>query len=177
MRVLFLLLIFLFITIPSNKAEDFLYILNDGCILNLQEEAEKHFSNKNIETIKDPYGLILRFKIENIENEYECLSQETCKKLKVIDEFLSKINNPVIIEVHINETPRNKFKNLKKWEVSTLIANNIESTLLKYKKVPIQNKIHSVGFGEFFPQKNTSNNGGKYLNRVDIMILCDVNGE
>lgn len=87
------------------------------------------------------------------------------------------MNNPAIIEVHVNEIPKEGCKNLKKWEISTLIANKIESVILKPRGMIARDKIHSVGFGEFLPSKNTSNNGGNILNRVDIMILCDVNGE
>lgn len=164
-------------TIQSCFAQEYLYILNDGCILDLYSQAKEFFQNMPIYVVKDPHGLLLRFEIKNPESECENLSQETYKKILKIEQFLAKMNNPAIIEVHVNEVSKERCKNLKKWEISTLIANQIESVVLKPRGMIARDKIHSVGFGEFSPPKNTPNNGGKLPNRVDIMILCDVNGE
>lgn len=171
---IFFLIIF---TIQSCFAQEYLYILNDGCIMDLYSKAEEFFRNTPVYVVKDPHGLLLRFEIKNPEIECENLSNETYAKIQKIEEFLAKMNNPAIIEVHVNEISKEGCKNLKKWEISTLIANKIEAIILKPKGMIARDKIHSVGFGEFSPAKNTSNNGGKLVNRVDIMILCDVNGE
>ena len=162
---------------PMSFAEEYLYILNDGCILDLYSKASGYFKNSPILVVKDPHGLLLRFEIKEVQNDCENLSADTYKKIKYIEQFLAKMNNPVIIEVHVNEIPEQCSKKYKKWEISTLIANNIESAVLLPKGKLARDKIHSVGFGEFSPPKNTSNNGGNYVNRVDIMILCDINGE
>ena len=58
-----------------------------------------------------------------------------------------------------------------------LVANNIESVMLEQSDRDFRNRINSIGYGEFLPSKNTSNNGGKYANRVDIIILCNISGE
>lgn len=169
------LLIILFI--PVCYAEEYLYILNDGCILDLYSKASEYFKNSPIIVIKDPHGLLLRFEIVDIKNDCKNLSADTYKKIKYIEQFLAKMNNPVIIEVHVNEIPEEYAGQRKKWEISALIANKIESAILLPEGKLAREKIHSVGFGEFLPPKNTSNNGGNYINRVDIMILCDINGE
>lgn len=171
---IFFLIIF---TIQPCFAQEYLYILNDGCILDLYSKAEEFFQNSPILVVKDPHGLLLRFEIKNPEVECESLSNETYQKIFKIEQFLAKMNNLAIIEVHVNEISKEGCKNLKKWEISTLIANKIEAVILQPKGMIARDRIHSVGFGEFSPPKNTSNNGGKYINRVDIMILCDVNGE
>ncbi len=165
------------LTVPLCFAEEYLYILNDSCILDLYSNASEYFKNSPILVIKDPHGLLLRFEIVDIANNCKRLSADTYKKVKYVEQFLAKMNNPVIIEVHVNEIPENCARLHKKWEISTLIANNIESVILLPKGKLARNKIHSVGFGEFLPPKNTPNNGGNYINRVDIMILCDINGE
>lgn len=174
----FIVRIFLLIllTLPSF-AEEYLYILNDSCILDLYSHASDFFKDTPILVVKDPHGLLLRFEIKDIKNDCKILSSDTYKKVKYVEQFLAKMNNPAIIEVHINEIPEECAKRRKKWEISTLIANNIESVILLPKGKLARDKIHSVGFGEFLPPKNTSNNGGNYVNRVDIMILCDINGE
>lgn len=177
MKCFFKTFFLILFTIQTCFAQEYLYILNDGCILDLYSNASKYFENSPILVIKDPHGLLLRFEILDINNECKSLSSDTYKKVRYIEQFLAKMNNPVIIEVHVNEIPKECAIEHKRWEISTLIANNIESVMLIPKGKLARNKIHSVGFGEFLPPKNTSNNGGNYVNRVDIMILCDVNGE
>lgn len=177
MKFFMTILFFLLFIIPICNAEEFLYILNDGCILDLYENAESFFKNESIYIIKDPHGLLLRFELKNPEMECEYLTRDTYRKIKRIEQFLAKMNNPAIIEVHIDNMAKEGCKNLKKWEVSTLIANKIESAIIIPNGKLAREKINSVGFGEFLPPKNTSNNGGNILNRVDIMILCNISGE
>ena len=57
------------------------------------------------------------------------------------------------------------------------MANKIEAIITKPKGVVSQDRINSIGYGEFLPAKNTSNNGGKNSNRIDIIILCNISGE
>ncbi len=71
-------------------------------------------------------------------------------------------------------SPKKSFR-FKDWEISTVIANNIEKEIRKSDK-NIGDRIYSVGYGEFLP-KNTPNNGGKLSNRVDIIVLCKISGE
>lgn len=155
-------------------AREYLYILNDSCINELYNNAKQAITNAKINIIRDPHGIILRFGLSNPEEEYNGLTIETTQKISAAISFLAKIKNPAIIEVHTENISKEKLKGHKNWEVSTVIANNIESVFssrLDY------NRISSVGYGEFLPAKNTSNNGVNYPNRVDIMILCNINGE
>ena len=108
---------------------------------------------------------------------YEVLGVDTYKKTKKIEYFLAKIKNPVIIEVHTEKKPLKDSYNLKNWEISSVIAGKIESIILKPRGNIELDRIDSVGYGEFLPVKNTSNNGGNYFNRVDIIILCNISGE
>ena len=99
------------------------------------------------------------------------------KKIKNIEKFLAKIENPAIIEVHTGNFSEKTHSRLKKWELSTMLANDIEAVITKpFGSIP-QKRINSVGYGEFLPAKNTPNNGGKYLNRIDIIVLCNISGE
>lgn len=165
------------LVVQTCFAQEYYYILNDNCIVNLVKNAQSYFYNSPINIVRDSRGIILRLELEHPEIECDKLSINMYSKILKIKEFLAKINNPVIIEVHVNEIPVDKCKKLKKWELSTLIANNIETVIKDKNGVVVKNKINSVGFGEFMPYKNTSNNGGNYPNRVDIIILCDINGE
>ena len=97
--------------------------------------------------------------------------------IKKIEYFLAKIENPAIIEVHTGDFSEEKLLNIKKWEYSTIIANDIEAIITEPRGSIPQKRINSVGYGEFLPAKNTPNNGGNYLNRIDIIVLCNISGE
>ena len=158
-------------------AQEYSYILNDKCINALVNRAESYFNNTEIQSIRDSRGIILRFEIKNPFEQYNYLSNDVYYNSLKIKEFLSKIENPVIIEVHTENVSQSNTRFLKNWELSTVIANNIESVMLEQSDRDFRNRINSIGYGEFLPSKNTSNNGGKYANRVDIIILCNISGE
>ena len=171
--VLFVIIFFAF----DIYALEYLYILDDKCIEELYLLGKSNLLGEEIKVIKDSRGIILRLEFENSMEEIVSLSSQTVKALSEIKYFLAKIENPVIIEVHTRLSDCENVRNLKNWEVSTVIANKIEEYFTKsYGRIE-QNRINSVGYGEFLPAKNTSNNGGKFVNRVDIMVLCSINGE
>ena len=167
----FILLIFVSC---SAFAAEYLYILDDKCIRDLFFEAEKHFLNTAVEPIKDSRGLILRYLFDDPLQEYLIPNTEVYKK---IENFLAKMENPVIIEVHTGEFPNGELANIKKWEFSTIMANAVEVIISEPAGVIERDRINSIWYGEFLPAKNTSNNGGKNTNRIDIIILCNIIGE
>ncbi len=170
-------ILFLFIS-GSCSAREFAHILNDSCIDSLYYKAINHFkNNNNFEIEKDPRGILIRFKLSNTCEEVNYVGDTTYQNILFAEDFLAKIKNPVIIEVHTKEASCTERGNLKNWEISTLIANRIESIILAPKGKLPRDRISSVGYGEFLPPKNTPNNGSNYTNRVDIIILCNVSGE
>lgn len=167
--------IFLFLiifTIPVI-AEDTKPILHDSCINALYMPASVYFMYDNIHILRDSRGIIIRFQIEDPVAEYKALSQTTIQKIAKIESFLAKIKNLAIIEVHIGEIIP---ANIKNWEISAVIAGNIERIVCTNNR-ELKERIYSVGYGEFLPAKNTPNNGGNFLNRVDIIVLCNISGE
>lgn len=182
MKFLFTILTILLVMVLEIKcecfcAENYLYILNDSCINELKKSADDYFKNSDIEILKDSRGIILRFEIKNPQGEYFKLSQNIYTKSLHIEHFLAKIKNPVIIEVHTENISSQNIYGVKNWEMSTVIANRIEESMLKLGTGNLQRRINSIGYGEFLPSKNTSYNGGTYPNRVDIIILCSISGE
>ncbi len=169
LKILFILLLI------QNKiyTAEYIYILNDKCINDLWERASFEFKSSPINVLKDSRGIILRYEFEDPIQEFYNYNFEAYKK---VEYFLAKIENPAIIEVHTETFPNKRFKNIKKWEISTIMANNIEAIITKPYGNIEQNRINSIGYGEFLPA-NTSNNGGKKANRVDIIILCNIGGE
>jgi len=156
-------------------SEDTRFILHDRCINLLYKPAILYFKNSNIYVLRDSRGIIIRFEIKNPEKEYYNISYETSENIKKVVSFLAKIKNAVIIEVHTAKTNAG-WNNLKNWEIASVIAGNIESEVRNTRKLSNM-RIHSVGYGEFLPENNTPNNGGKHPNRVDIIILCNISGE
>lgn len=173
-KILIILLLFNFANIAY--AQEYTYILSETMLKTLHIQAENFFKNSHINVFKDVRGIIITFPIENIFAEYLQLSDKTLQDLEKIEYFLAKIKNPVIIEVHTTKFPQDSYSNLKNWEISTVIANKIETILSGYGKIS-QAQIKSIGYGEFMPSKNTSYNGVKNMGRVDIIILCSINGE
>ena len=171
-----MLLFFFICSINYAFCEDIKFILHDKCINILYRPATVYFNNSEISVYRDSRGIILRFELKDVAEEYFGLSESTIKKLIKIQDFLAKIKNPVIIEVHIADMLSENHGNLKKWEISAVIAGNIRQVLSK-NNIQTNRQIFAVGYGEFLPVNNTSNNGGKNFNRVDIIILCNVNGE
>lgn len=169
-----ILLVILFLLPCSILAKEYVYILNDKCINELYDNAEKYFRNTPITPIRDSRGIILRYNFDTPALKIEDLNISIYKS---VEYFLAKIENPAIIEVHVGNFPEGEFKKLKKWEVSTIMANNIEAIITEPNGIISQNRINSIGYGEFLPAKNTPNNGGKNPNRVDIIVLCNVSGE
>ena len=174
----FLIVFFILILCFYSKcfAQEYSYILNDNCINALINRAESYFNNTEIQSIRDSRGIILRFEIKNPFEQYNYLSNEVYYNSLKIKEFLSKIENPVIIEVHTLGVP--KELNINNWEYSTVLANKISDIFTKgEQRLPIE-RVKSVGYGEFMPSlNNTSNNGGKDAQRIDIIILCSIDGE
>ena len=174
-RICILLLLIIFTT--NVFSQEYLYILNDSCITNLITLAETSFQHTKITTNRDSRGILLRFELKNPIEEYKNLSYETYQNSLRIKDFLSKIENPAIIEVHTESVLQNQIKTPRNWELSTVIANKIENVVLTKSNKNLRNRIKSIGYGEFLPSKNTSNNGGNFSNRVDIIILCNISGE
>ena len=164
-------LIFLLLSPIRLCANDYYYILNDKCINDLYNMSIEDFAGTGIESIKDSRGLMLRYVFEDLVKEYY---NPDIKTYKLIEDFLAKIENPVIIEVHTTNFPLGLPKNIRNWEFSTMLANDIENIIRDHLGDLKEKRIISVGYGEFLPAKNTSNNGGKKINRVDIIILCNV---
>lgn len=172
-KILKILLFFILYFTNACLSEEFKYILRDKCITELYNAAVSEIKDDNILVMRDSRGIIIRFSISDLTGEYHNISPETLKNIVVIKNFLAKIKNLVIIEVHVGELSSGE---LKKWEISAVIAGKLEQAVCD-SDMALKERIYSVGYGEFLPAKNTPNNGGNFLNRVDIIILCNISGE
>lgn len=174
-----LLILFIFfnnICLKCN-AEEYLYILNEKELISCYERVLSDIDNSQVEILKSPLGVIIRFELDNPLQEMVELSSKTKNILRLIEKTLAKNKKTAIIEVHTDKNTLLRDSELKNWELSTIISNKIEDYFLKNNLSINRKNISSIGYGEFLPVKNTSNNGGKYYNRVDIILLCNINGE
>lgn len=171
-----ILFIFIFLS-ECVFASDYRYILHDPCINTLYNDAYIYFKDSDIEVLRIPQGILLRFKLNKYDTDNLCLSSDTQKIIRNLEKFLAKIENPAIIEVHAGDISGIGHGRLKSWEISSVIANQIETELINTERRIETHRLHSVGYGEFLPPKNTPYNGGNYLNRVDIIILCNIIGD
>ena len=144
---------------------------------NMYKDSKEYFKTENIDITKESRGVKLEFEYEFKVCKYDKLNSTICDNISKIEYFLSKIKNPVIIEVHADMFDTDNISVFRTWEVSTVIANNIELLLSKPCGGLDNKRIKSVGYGKFSSKKNTSNNGGNCLIRVDIIILCSISGE
>jgi len=175
MSTFFKLLLIIFFISSKAFATESDYIFNEKSMNYLYSISESYFKKSRINLIKDSMGIILRYIFEDPIDEYFNKNYDVYKK---IEHFLAKIENSAIIEVHLEDlTTVKNLKNMKAWELSTIMANDIEAIMTIPQGLLKQNRISSVGYGEFLPRKNTSNNGGKKSNRLDIIIQCNINGE
>ena len=170
----YILLILLFTVLNVYGYE---YIFNDRCINELYFIANTEFSRTDILVEKDSMGIILRFPIKNPAEECRELSTETVNNLKKIEQFLAKIENSVIIEVHTTDEDSVERNKLNNWEIAAVIAGKAEAEIRELSGGLGYDRISSVGYGEFSPVKNPPYNGGKYLNRIDIIVQCNISGE
>lgn len=163
-------LIIILILIISNcvRAEEFFP-------LDINYAAKSVEECYGITVLHEIRGTVFRFELKNPEAEYHALSLDVYSKIKCIEYFLAKIKNPVIIEVHTNKVPEGM--NIRNWEFSSVIAGKIEDAFLCGVPKISSDRIYSIGYGEFMPDINTSNNGGKSSGRVDIIILSSISGE
>ena len=175
MRILYITLVFL-LSFQASFATEYIYIHNDKNLNKLYNEANDFFKDTGIIVYKEIRGVGLVFSLKNIENEFVEITNGTKIKLNKIENFLAKIKNPAIIEVHTDKNFQSGLYNYKNWEITTVIANKIEEVLIKRGNLD-RSRIKSVGYGEFLPIKNTSNNGVKPNGNVDIIILCNIDGE
>lgn len=176
-KYLILFIAFCFTNIKAIGIEKYQHILNEPCLTSFQAKAIEYINDTNITIIKEAMGVTIRFRIENPMEEFYHLSSQTIDILKKIEYFLAKIKKPVIIEVHTEVFGLESKKGIKNWELSTVIANKVETFLIQNSSTITKENIKSIGYGEFMPVKNTPNNGGKYSNRIDIIIPCSISGE
>ena len=95
----FLLCLVLFYYCQLNvNGNECLYILNDDCIKKLYEKSLLYFRDNRIKVLKDSRGIIIRYEFSNAVYEYNNPSFDIYNQFK---DFLVKINNFAIIEVHI----------------------------------------------------------------------------
>ncbi len=159
-------------TLPKNENE-----------INVINEAEKNDSlfelvknnlgkDSKIEVIENEKGITLRLKDTLLFDSASAeIKNSSLKTVSDIANFLTTIDNPVIIEGHTDSIPIKNSVYATNWELSSARAINLIKYLTEnYKLSP--KRLSAVGYGEYAPiYDNTTNKGREKNRRVDIIIL------
>lgn len=159
-------------TLPKNENE-----------INVINEAEKNDSlfelvknnlgkDSKIEVIENEKGITLRLKDTLLFDSASAeIKNSSLKTVSDIANFLTTIDNPVIIEGHTDSIPIKNSMYATNWELSSARAINLIKYLTEnYKLSP--KRLSAVGYGEYAPiYDNTTNKGREKNRRVDIIIL------
>lgn len=175
-KTVFLLLYFTICISAVLAVNTPVYVLNETEISDVYDAVKQGLIHcDDLEVRKEIRGIIISIKLKNPEDNYYRFTPELIEKLSCVEYFLAKIKNPVIIEVHTDKVPEGI--RMKNWEYSSILAAKIGDMFMKREpKLPAE-RIFSVGYGEFMPDINTSNNGGNNNNRIDIIIQSSISGE
>jgi chemotaxis protein MotB len=100
------------------------------------------------------------------------VKKDSLPLLAMVAKALSSYSNPIRIEGNTDNVPMNSGRYRSNWELSTARATNIIHYLVEnYNFRP--GKISAVGYGEFRPTADNSNEEGRTKNRrVDIVLLA-----
>lgn len=129
-------------------------------------------ANEKIEVIKTQKGITLRLKDTLLfDSASASIKENSIETIKNIADFLTTIDNPVIIEGHTDSVPIKNSVYETNWELSTARAVNLIKYLTEYYKLSPK-RLSAVGYGEYSPvSDNTTNKGREKNRRVDIIIL------
>lgn len=151
--------------------------------INVTNETEKNDSlfelvknnlgkDSKIEVIANEKGITLRLKDTLLFDSASAeIKNSSLKTVSDIANFLTTIDNPVIIEGHTDSIPIKNSVYATNWELSSARAINLIKYLTEnYKLSP--KRLSAVGYGEYAPiYDNTTNKGREKNRRVDIIIL------
>ena len=122
--------------------------------------------------MKNEKGITIRLKDTLLFDSASAdIKESSLETIKDIANFLTTIDNPVIIEGHTDSIPIKNSQYATNWELSTARAINIIKYLTtNYNLSP--KRLSAVGYGEYAPIfDNTTNEGREKNRRVDIIIL------
>ena len=159
-------------TLPKNE--------NEVDVINEAEKNDSLFElvknnlgkDSKIEVIANEKGITLRLKDTLLFDSASAeIKNSSLKTVSDIANFLTTIDNPVIIEGHTDSIPIKNSVYATNWELSSARAINLIKYLTEnYKLSP--KRLSAVGYGEYAPiYDNTTNKGREKNRRVDIIIL------
>lgn len=139
----------------------------------LFELVKTNLGNDNkIEVMESEKGITLRLKDTLLFDSASAnIKDDSISTISNIANFLTTIDNPVIIEGHTDSIPIKNSIYATNWELSSARAITLIKYLTKnYKLSP--KRLSAVGYGEYAPiYDNTTNKGREKNRRVDIIIL------
>ncbi len=140
----------------------------------IAEAMDSQLVDLDVELIKTPTSIVLRFKDEMLFEPYSAeLRQEAMEELSRLAAVImadGMVYDQVLIEGHTDSTPVVSGKYEDNWQLSSARAVSVAKTFIEDMNLDPY-KIVVSGYGEFKPIATNSTDIGRAMNRrVDIII-------
>ena len=162
----------------ESKVEDLLEQSEENDKRVMYDKVKEYLEENELDTVidvaKDENGISLQIKDSVLfESGKADLINESKSVLDKIDELISSIPNPIIIEGHTDNIPINTNKYSDNWDLSASRASNV----LRYftgTKGEDPTRFSVSGYGEYKPKVDNSTDDNRAQNRrVNIIIVSN----
>lgn len=159
-------------TISTNESDEETKI----DLTDLKDKVDKYIKQKGLEddiaVTSYEKGLVISFKDDILFNSGESiLKQDYIENIKKLGELLKTVDHYVRVEGYTDNVKMSNEKFKSNWELSSARANEVLHFLVDNNYVSNE-KISSVGYGEYRPIASNDTAEGRSKNRrVDILLI------
>ena len=145
-------------------------------LIGLKDEVDKYIKENGLEDdiVAKSYkkGLVISFKDDILFNSGEAiLKQDYIENIKKVGDLLKTVDYYVRVEGYTDNVKMSNDKFKSNWELSSARANEVLHFLVDNDYVSNE-KICSVGYGEYRPVASNDTAEGRNKNRrVDILLI------
>lgn len=143
---------------------------------NLKKDVDKYLSDAglsgNVSTQMDERGLVIRMENSILFDSGKAdIKPEARSILIKIGQTLNKMENYIRVEGHTDNIPIRSSSFKSNWDLSAMRATNVVELFVNESKISPA-RLSEVGYGEYRPVADNSNEAGRAKNRrVDIVII------
>lgn len=139
----------------------------------VEEFLEENQMDESLQVTQDERGVVLHLTDSILfESGQATLIPGSIVVLDKINELISSIPNPIVIEGHTDDIPISNSKYSDNWDLSAQRATNVLRYFLS-KGNEDPSRFSASGYGEFRPNvENTSDENRSQNRRVNILIVA-----
>lgn len=140
----------------------------------VEEFLEENQMDESLQVTQDERGVVLHLTDSILfESGQATLIPGSIVVLDKINELISSIPNPIVIEGHTDDIPISNSKYSDNWDLSAQRATNVLRYFLS-KGNEDPSRFSASGYGEFRPNvENTSDENRSQNRRVNILIVAE----